>query len=45
VASEAYAAEVAERDDLTVVIPPRPWTLDAQGNFDSASDLLATASA
>jgi uncharacterized protein DUF362 len=45
VASEAYAAEVAERDDLTVVIPPRPWTLDAQGNFDAASDLLATASA
>jgi hypothetical protein len=45
VASEAYAAEVAERDDLTVVIPPRPWTLDAQGNFDSASDLLAAASA
>jgi hypothetical protein len=43
VASEAYAAEVAERDDLTVVIPPRPWTLDAQGNFDSASDLLASA--
>jgi hypothetical protein len=45
VASEAYAVEVAERDDLTVVIPPRPWTLDAQGNFDSASDLLAAASA
>jgi hypothetical protein len=45
VASEAYAAEVAERDDLTVVIPPRPWTLDAQGNFDAASDLLATTSA
>jgi hypothetical protein len=43
VASEAYAAEVAERDDLTVLIPPRPWTLDAQGNFDSASDLLAPA--
>jgi hypothetical protein len=41
VASEAYAAEVAERDDLTVVVPPRPWTLDAQGNFDPASDLLA----
>jgi hypothetical protein len=45
VASEAYAAEVAERDDLTVVIPPRPWTLDAQGNFDPASDLLAAAPA
>jgi hypothetical protein len=45
VASEAYAAEVAERDDLTVLIPPRPWTLDAQGNFDSASDLLAPAPA
>ena len=43
VASEAYAAEVAERDDLTVVIPPRPWTLDAQGNLDPASDLLASA--
>ena len=24
---------------------PRPWTLDARGNFDAASDLLATASA
>jgi hypothetical protein len=45
VASEAYAAEVAERDDLTVMVPPRPWTLDAQGNFDAASDLLAPASA
>jgi hypothetical protein len=43
VASEAYAAEVAEREDLTVVVPPRPWTLDAQGNFDPASDLLASA--
>jgi len=41
VASEAYAAEVAERDDLQVVVPPRPWTLDAHGNFDSANDLLA----
>jgi hypothetical protein len=45
VASEAYAAEVAARDDLTVVVPPRPWTLDAQGNFDSAGDLLAGATA
>ena len=45
VASEAYAAEVAERDDLTVVVPPRPWALDAQGNFDPATDLLAIASA
>jgi hypothetical protein len=43
VASEAYAAEIAARDDLTVVVPPRPWTLDAQGNFDPATDLLATA--
>jgi hypothetical protein len=41
VASEAYAADVAERDDLTVVVPPRPWTLDARGNFDPATDLLA----
>src|SRR5207249_4096257 len=39
VASEAYAAEVAEREDLTVVVPPRPWTLDAQGNFDPAAHL------
>ena len=45
VASEAYAAEIAARDDLTVVVPPRPWTLDAQGNFDPATDLLAGASA
>jgi hypothetical protein len=40
VASEAYAAEVAGRADLTVLVPPRPWTLDTQGNFDSANDLL-----
>ncbi|HEV8254139.1 MAG TPA: hypothetical protein VGQ78_05255 [Vicinamibacteria bacterium] len=41
VASEVYAAEVAARDDLTVVRPPRPWGLDAEGNFDPAGDLLA----
>jgi len=45
VASEAYASEIASRDDLTVVVPLRPWTLDAQGNFDPASDLLAGGSA
>ena len=29
------------RSDLKVVVPPRPWALDAQGNFDPAEDLLA----
>ena len=41
VASEAYAPEIASRSDLKVVVPPRPWALDAQGNFDPAEDLLA----
>jgi hypothetical protein len=45
VASEVYAAEVAARDDLTVVRPPRPWGLDAEGNFDPAGDLLAAGGA
>jgi hypothetical protein len=45
VASEAYAAEVAARDDLTVVRPPQPWRLDAEGNLDAGGDLLAAGGA
>jgi hypothetical protein len=41
VASAAYEAEVAARDDLSVVTPARPWQLDGEGNFDAAGDLLA----
>ena len=41
VVSEAYAPEVAERDDLTVLVPPTEWRFDAAGNFDAVTDLLA----
>ena len=41
VASEAFAAEVAGRPELTVLAPPRPWAFDAGGDFDPAGDLLA----
>jgi hypothetical protein len=41
VASEAYAADVPLRSDLTVLTPPRAWPLTPAGDFDAASDLLA----
>ena len=41
VASEAFAPEIADRPELTVLAPPRPWGWDAAGNFDPAGDLLA----
>jgi hypothetical protein len=41
VVSEAYAAEIAARKDLTVLVAPGPWRFDADGNFDPATDLLA----
>jgi hypothetical protein len=41
VASEAYAADLSGRADLSVLVPPSPWTLAADGNFDAATDLLA----
>jgi hypothetical protein len=45
VASGAYAAELSGRDDLTVLVPPSPWTFAPDGNFDAATDLFAIASA
>jgi hypothetical protein len=41
VASEAYAADVAGREDLTLLAPPRPWPLTPAGDFDAGGDLLA----
>jgi Lactate racemase N-terminal domain len=41
VVSEAYADEIADRDDLTVLVPPTDWRFDDAGNFDPATDLLA----
>jgi hypothetical protein len=41
VASEAYAAELADRSDLTVLASPRPWPLTPAGDFDPAADLLS----
>jgi hypothetical protein len=43
VASEACAADVAGRSDLTLLAPPRPWPLTPTGDFDAATDLLAGA--
>jgi lactate racemase-like protein len=40
VASAAYADEVAQRSDLEVISPAEPWTLTAEGNFDTDRDLL-----
>ena len=45
VASEAFAPELEGRTELTVVAPPRPWTLTPAGDFDAASDLLAPTAA
>jgi hypothetical protein len=41
VASEAFAPEVAARDDLAVLAPPRPWPLTPAGDFDASGDLLS----
>jgi hypothetical protein len=41
VASEAFAREVAERKDLTLLAPPRPWPLTPAGDFDANGDLLS----
>ena len=45
VASEAYAADVSGRTDLTVLVPASPWSFGPDGNFDAATDLFAVASA
>jgi hypothetical protein len=41
VVSEAYADEIARRDDIAVLSPPSEWRFDGAGNFDPATDLLA----
>ena len=41
VVSDAYAQAIADRSDLTVLVPPTEWRFDDAGNFDSATDLLA----
>jgi Lactate racemase N-terminal domain len=40
VASSAYATEIAERDDLTVIQSSVDWRFNDKGDFDSAYDLL-----
>jgi hypothetical protein len=41
VASAAFAPEVAERKDLDLLAPPRPWPLTPAGDFDAKGDLLS----
>lgn len=41
VVSEAYADEIARRDDVAVLSPPSEWRFDDAGNLDPATDLLA----
>jgi hypothetical protein len=41
VASETYAAEIADRADLQALSDPADWSFDANGDFDPASDPLA----
>jgi hypothetical protein len=40
VASSAFAAEIAERDDLTVLQSSVDWRFNDDGDFDSVYDLL-----
>jgi hypothetical protein len=42
IVSEAYADEIAARDDIHVLVPATEWRFDAAGNFDPATDLLAS---
>ncbi|HVR69867.1 MAG TPA: lactate racemase domain-containing protein [Vicinamibacteria bacterium] len=41
VASEAFAAELAERSDLAARAPAQAWPLTPGGDFDAKGDLLA----
>jgi hypothetical protein len=41
IASEASMAALRDRADIEVLEGPLPWTLDAAGNLDAATDLLA----
>jgi hypothetical protein len=45
IASDTYAAEIAERRDLQVVSGPVEWGFDGRGDFDAKQDLLALAHA
>jgi hypothetical protein len=40
VASSAYASEIAERNDLTVLKSPQDWRFTTGGDFDPGHDLL-----
>ncbi|MFN0123389.1 MAG: lactate racemase domain-containing protein [Blastocatellia bacterium] len=40
VASASFAEEIAKRDDLQVVGAAQAWQFDAQGNIDTAADML-----
>lgn len=40
IVSANYAAQIKERDDLSIVQPPRAWRFTAEGNFDPADDAL-----
>jgi len=42
VASEAYAQEIADRDDLTLLQSSVDWRFTDDGDFDPAHDLLSS---
>jgi hypothetical protein len=42
IVSEAYADEIAARDDVHLLVPATEWRFDSLGNFDPATDLLAS---
>jgi hypothetical protein len=41
VASDTYAAQIADRGDLQIVSGPIDWGFDGSGDFDASHDLLA----
>jgi len=41
IASDTYAAQIADRSDLQIVSAPTDWRFDGHGDFDPANDLLA----
>ena len=45
VVSEAYLPQIAERDDLKILVRPTDWQFGAGGNFDVETDLLAAVAA
>jgi len=42
VVSEAYAKEIEGRSDVHVLVPATEWRFDTAGDFDPATDLLAS---